>query len=48
MDEQAYRIIKSISLVVGVGSLIYIGMQLTDIKESLESLARLAANGMFS
>lgn len=44
MDEKTYRIIISIFLVVGVGSLIYIGIQLNDIKEYLWFLVDIAAN----
>lgn len=44
MDEKTYRIIKSISLVAGVGALIYIGIQLNDIKDYLWDLVEVTAN----
>ena len=44
MDEKIYRIIISTAFVVGVGALIYIGIQLNDIKDYLWDLVSLTAN----
>ncbi|WP_158095028.1 hypothetical protein [Gottfriedia luciferensis] len=44
MEEKTYRIIKTLCLLIGVGALIYIGIQLSDIKEHLWDIVRVMAN----
>lgn len=44
MDEKTYRIINSISLAVGTVALMYIGVELSDIRDFLWDLVVVIGN----
>ena len=44
MDEKSYRIVKTVCLLISVGALLYIGAQLSDIKQYLAYIPGLLVN----